>query len=389
MDALDLEREQLFETHNVAEEIVLQEDDKSVRYRVGVRKQLGAIKNSYCSKQPSVAKGEKVASKVEMPALKCQTFDGRSSDKWQFHNFLCQFQNCLSSAGELTNESKFSYLLSFLDGVPLDMVRGLPLSNQSYDQALDKLKRKYLDIKAIKRHTFDEIIDTKLSEDCDLESLVNYISKMQSLILELAQQGVDFTQDNPGREIVSRILVRNLPSRFKVVLINKIGHNYPTLVEIFNKYEDIIETLNTTAKKGEEQEDGEKSEKADKSVKRKKQHNSKSQSPPDNQNEITSSLQNFHIEEPKFVPSQPQGTSPNPCKFCYSSNHATRVCTVYTNLEQRRKRCKELKLCSLCTGKNHETDQCPGKRDRLRYSCRQCQTHSHNAAMCDKERKTN
>ena len=388
LELLDQARDQLFDKHDVDEDRLITEHENSIKYRVGVRKRLGKIKGSYKSAGNISEKTTKSKGHIGLPSLNCAIFDGTSPNKWDFWNFLCQFQNCLKNSGEIDNETKFTYLLSFLDKRPRELVAAMPLGNDTYDEAMRILRNNYLDIKAIKRYTYNKILDTQLSEDCDYEALRTYLEEVQLLLFELEKQGSNFKADHPGRDLMAHIIVRNLPGEFKKVLFGVLGHNYPQINDILDNYVEVIGTLefcNTTGKRVEAHSSTEHHDRKPKP----KKLGSREHKMHEYNSDKMATLQNFHTEEAKSSDKGAKSVMSVICKFCSDVNHSTRRCTKYADLESRRRRLSELGLCQLCTTHKHDTSKCPGKEDRLAFKCSICKKFKHNTALCDKPKDQN
>ena len=69
------------------------------------------------------------------------------------------------------------------------------------------------------------------------------------------------------------------------------------------------------------------------------------------------------------------------CKFCSTVGHSMLGCRKYNNHTVRIDRCRELKLCSLCTSSKHVKERCPGN---LQYKCNICNSNHHVTAMFSK-----
>ena len=68
------------------------------------------------------------------------------------------------------------------------------------------------------------------------------------------------------------------------------------------------------------------------------------------------------------------------CRFCDVDGHSSYYCDQYKTLEQRKDRCKELKLCFKCTSNKHIASACPGSKDDLAKPCRSCGSQGHISA---------
>ena len=70
------------------------------------------------------------------------------------------------------------------------------------------------------------------------------------------------------------------------------------------------------------------------------------------------------------------------CRFCDVQGHSSFYCQKYKTLDERKKRCEELKLCFKCTSNKHLHNTCPGKSGKLKNPCRCCNSYGHIGALC-------
>ena len=59
-------------------------------------------------------------------------------------------------------------------------------------------------------------------------------------------------------------------------------------------------------------------------------------------------------------------------------------CSLYQTTSSRISRCKELKLCTLCSSAKHSEEDCPARKYELSYECGNCGSRSHIGALCPK-----
>ena len=93
----------------------LDEISNQVEYTAQIHDELSKIECKINAKfQPDVvtSKPDPLMA-VKLPKLTCKVFDGESTDKLEFKNFLPQFNNCVDSSGKLSDFSKLMYLRSF------------------------------------------------------------------------------------------------------------------------------------------------------------------------------------------------------------------------------------------------------------------------------------
>ena len=326
------------------------------------------------------------------PLLKCATFDGLdcNNKKFKFKNFLMQFENC--TAGVHSKATKLQYLLSFLEGYPLQLVQHLSISEDNFDTAIQLLKDEYLDREFIISAIFKQIEEADPKADAEYAQVRHFLAETRANLSELkGSYGLDFLEENsPGNKYLGYSIFSKLPSELKKELIHAVGTNYPTLNHILDKYADVVKTLVIT-----------KTRAPSKPLKQPPPDYSDWEPDPYTNSKPDRGRENVPDNRPRGLDIYPKDTCsnkrtalenfatqvgtrsfPENCKFCNADGHQARFCAKYNTLSTRRARCEELKLCSLCTRADHLADTCPGKRNGLRYPCKICRAKSHNAALC-------
>ena len=147
------------------------------------------------------------------------------------------------------------------------------------------------------------------------------------------------------------------PFSFQHELISKLGTSYPNVSQIFDSYADVVRTLNLKT---------DSSARNDENPKFKGQESSSSRK---------STSVNHATNDVKKA-----------CKFCACATHTMLNCTRYVTVEQRRKRCSELGLCSYCSSTKHDHTSCNAHLD---HPCKYCNSHKHISALCSKIPKPN
>ena len=150
-------------------------------------------------------------------------------------------------------------------------------------------------------------------------------------------------------------------------LILEIKINYPTFKQIFDKANDLIETINITRPKRIE-------------VKH---------VPTSDWRPAKGSLKESHAPTLNFATpaavkyKQPVHNKRYPlhCRLCNLDGHSSRFCPKYKTYQSRVDRCKATNICINCTG-NHKTEDCNGNNNKLFTTCITCQSHGHVSAMC-------
>ena len=318
------------------------------------------------------------ASAVKLPQLKCDTFDGHSTDKLEFKNFLLQFNNCIDACGQLTGSSKLTYLRSYLSGFAFRVISHLSISDANYDVAIKLLKDEFLDEAFIVDETFMQLLSRVPKYDPTFLDVRTYINECRSMIHELKLYKVDLLEaGSAGCKLLSHIIFSKLPPSIKRELVHKVDNNYPSIGDLFDHYNDIVKTLIRTSSMRKEvtsdKKDNFKPAKTGSKVFKKGTFGFKGVKP-------AATLENFSTsEEKKDVKSNGSNKF---CKFCNVIGHNMSSCTVYKTHESRKKRCGELKICQSCSSAKHDSDKCPGKLNKMSFPCFYCKQLSHISALC-------
>ena len=348
------------------------EMDKQVSYRVTITDKLAGIAAGITKQSKPPPKSDNKA--VKMPELKCQTFSGESLDKFEFKNFLQQFQNCIDACTSLTNTGKLTYLRSYLTDYAFTTISHLSITNDNYDVAIQILKKEFLDEEFIVDEILKQLLEGYPKFDVTFGEVKSYINVCRAHLYELKTYGVDLLEVNSaGCKLISHILFSKLPVSLKKELIHKVDTNYPTVVDLFDNYNDLIKTLLRTSSRN-------KSDNKDNSVKPKTWHNGKAMHFSSNIKPASTLAKPSTLEN--FETSITVSSDKKFCKFCAAHGHTMVSCSKYGTVEARKNRCKELKLCNTCSSNKHLSDKCPGKDNKMSFPCYFCKTHSHISALC-------
>ena len=371
----------------------LSELTSQIEYQDIVQDRLANIERSINSQSPSDSGALNPSMHVKLPKLKCSTFNGESSDKLAFKNFLVQFNTCVDACGKLSGANKLIYLRSFLAGYAFKVISHLSISDSNYAVAIDLLKEEFLDIPFIIDETFKQLRSLSPSYESEFNGVRTYINECRALLFELKQYNVDLLDVNSaGCLLISHIIFEKLPPSIRKELIQRANNNFPSVHDLFNHYKDIIQSLLRSSRTKTD-----KSEKKENYVKPKSGSQTFNKSPFKSKAVLkpntSSTLENFNTAvRPKVVNSSDDSHKPNSndsnnafvktCKFCSGTGHSMLGCTKYETVKDRQKRCTTLGLCSSCTSSKHKIDQCPGKDNKLTFPCNKCKRHEHIAALC-------
>ena len=306
------------------------------------------------------------------PKLYCPRFSGEKiTDKFEFKNFLSQFKVVCATDG--TPSAKLQRLRSQLDGEALQFIQHLSISDANYEIALKTLEDIYLDIDYIKDEIFRQLHDSCPKYDPDFKGVITYLHKIKADLNELKNPdtyNVDLLSDAiPANQYISHVVFNKLPPIIKRDLIFKSETSYPSLSQIFEHYNEIIKNLIRTRKSS--QTPNIKSNSKPFAWKPKTKSVNESKSNP-------STLENFNTYANTLH-----------CKFCNAGGHSMFHCPQFTTLNSRIQRCKELKLCNLCSSNKHLANKCFGKQNKLNWECKLCKSKSHISALCNKMSESN
>lgn len=95
-------------------------------------------------------------SKIKLPAIQVPTFTGKLTE---YRTFINLFNSLIHKDASLDNIQKLYYLQSFLCGEPYELIKNLPLVDNSYPESLKLLDERYNNVFKIR----SEHIDTLLS----------------------------------------------------------------------------------------------------------------------------------------------------------------------------------------------------------------------------------
>ena len=300
-----------------------------------------------------------------VPKMHCIKFNGLSSDKFAFKNFMASFENCV---GNLRSDSaKLSYLRSVVTDYAFSLISHLTISDANYTIAVNLLRVEFMDNEFITDEIFREIINFNIKFDNDFSTTKKFLAKTRANLFELNNTfNLDFLSSrSAGNKLMSHIIFSKLPLPIKRELIRIENNNYPSLDTIFSQYQNVIRALLKTnrVKVSVAQEANNKVPSINKV---KKSLNTKVENRP--------TLENFTIKSNKIQERVFK------CKFCSTvGQHSMLNCNKYETYDTRKNRCIELNMCHLCSSMKHSAENCVNK---LSFPCKYCSSTAHISALC-------
>jgi len=305
--------------------------------------------------------------KLKLPELKCESFSGEATTNLQYHSFISQFNNVVGLRTNLSDSTKFTYLKTFLKGYAFKLIQHLQVTDLNYKVALDLLNGEFLNENAIVDDLLKKLLEIKPKHDPSYLETKLFIGEVRCLLSDLSVYGYNFLDEKAGSKIVGHFVFHRLPLQFQRELVRKLDNNFPSVKNIFDNYVDIVRTLNLNADKPS-------------------RTNSNLEFKPSHASVISktgtfSQVNNSNKNGNSFSKDQHSRF----CKFCSSPGHNMISCQKYVTLDSRKKRCSELKMCTLCSSQKHVASNC---NRQLSFPCFLCGSQAHIAALCDKVTKT-
>ena len=115
---------------------------------------------------------------IPPPRLQCPKFSGRTSNKFEFKNFLAQFYNCVSSVN--SDKAKLSLLKSYLTGYAAQLISHLTLEEADYEFAIKLLTEEFLDIPLIVDEILKQLLEASPKYDANFINVKQFLSETQA-----------------------------------------------------------------------------------------------------------------------------------------------------------------------------------------------------------------
>ncbi|KAL0869431.1 hypothetical protein ABMA27_007666 [Loxostege sticticalis] len=272
---------------------------------------------------------------ARLPPIEIQSFDG--SNVGAYKPFIELYMALIGNNVKLSNVQKLFYLKGYLQGEALDLINNLPLINQSYDDAISLLNRRY-DTKGllIKSH-INNLLDLPMSQ----------VSQQKSALKGYGQPVESWDS------LLVCIIMRKLDT-LTVRLFNSEQdfRDMPSLESLLSFLERRAISLEASLAC-----DQNRSAKASSSKSYHVTNNS-------NKNPNTNSVVN------------PVKPKPIGCLLCKNECHKLYKCPTFLlmTVSNRLAYVKENNLCSICLNKHSQ-------KCRYNFSCSFCKQQSHNSLL--------
>ena len=167
-----------------------------------------------------------------LPKLNIPIFSGNFQD---WINFKDLYTSLVHSQSSLSNIQKFQYLKGLLSDEPLSLIKHIPLSNESYEEAWNKLNERYDKKKQIVYSLISTFLEQKAVSSANLNNLRGLVDTSDEITRGLKALGEEATSRDPW---LIHLLLRKLDSETKRLWSVKTAEiEFPT-------WEQFLEFLN-------------------------------------------------------------------------------------------------------------------------------------------------
>lgn len=146
--------------------------------------------------QTSTPREHAVQAQIKLPNIDIAKFTGNYCEYKQFINM---FKSVIHNNPSLDNVQRLYYLRNFLKGEPYDLIKNLPVSNESYSQAMKIIKDRY-DNAAL-------IMNDHISRLLDIDSVRSSASCLRDFVSTIKQHIAALKNINPNVDSWDPILV--------------------------------------------------------------------------------------------------------------------------------------------------------------------------------------
>lgn len=373
----------------------------------------------------SVGSGGK---KSLLPKVKIPNFDG-SIETW--FPFYENFRVLIHEDNSLSKIEKFNFLNSCLEGEAMELIAGIVISDDGYDNAWELIQEKFGDNKRLIRNLNKEITNLPTSSDFDedeklylkvekicrlLDSLkqntndTHYYMLLESklspetldkyFLLKVAEGGDDNWDTSKFRSTFKKALshirtmkdAQNLgkPSINKEATMSfpvREGQNFrQTNMNAGNSSGNNnfrkSNSPNRDYRRSQSPNKRSDNSQANQPVQFRESRRSRSPESRNNQQKEQSDLDRKSRQDSPYPRSRSSSGRSNSrekiwmCGFC-DGKHLEINCEKFSNAEIRRERCLKRQLCFYCLKKGHFATDC-----RRRQRCTFCDRYSHHSALC-------
>ena len=292
---------------------------------------------------------------VKLPNLQLPEFSGGFSE---FLSFFDQFKSAVGNNPQLTNVQKLTYLKGCVKGEAALLISHLPLTNDSYEYAIETLENTYSRSVLNKLTLLGKFNNLSL-DNCKVDSLMKYRANFENLLGCLNQSGIKVKGSEAAEAIVVSILLNKLPEQLRLNIHRSAADDLLKLDKFKESFQIELDLLASKSSLS----------------------NKISSKIPKPERSLVVESSFDESTAASLVVSQKQKLKPKirannnfKCHLCNGTEHVTKLCNVYSTCKARKARIIEIPdRCNDC-GTKH-VGQCPVLK------CTSCQGN-HWAVLC-------
>ena len=294
--------------------------------------------------------------KTKLPKLVLPRFKGVITE---FRPFWDSFENAVHKNTSLSSIDKFNYLYSLLEGPALLVIKGLALTEENYQIAVDILKQRYGNTQVVISAHMDEMLKLPDCSSGKVHDLRKVYDKINVNVRGLEALGVKSEQYG---SLLIPVIMSKLPTELRIQVARK------TADELW-KIDDIIEIIRKELEAREISESVRTSNPRFNDIPKHKDGWRQNR-----QQGCDSSASSLFVTDGK-------GERKIKCVYC-GQNHYSASCEQVNVVEDRKGILRDKKRCYLCLQGGHRAHEC--ERGRL---CRWC-NGKHHQSICSKATRT-
>lgn len=329
------------------DEQISQIQDKVSEIFISIKVLIKSVLSKHSGEKRSSNNSPQSNLSLKLPPLMLKTFNG-SPEQWlSFHSL---FEASVHKNKDLSDTEKLQYLLSFLHGEPLNLVKNLPITSDNYKVVWDILNNRYKNNRTIIIHYVNRLIDLPQISNPTSKNIRAFISHFQENSQALLALNHDVKEDNI---ILSTLLLRKLDSN----LCKKFEDSRVDAQQI-PQVQDIISFLENECS-----------------------HMEAASLAHHVANSLTLNPKHgISHQGRKHAPSRPSAVLMSSshrslsCSFCGKNDHNIYRCVDFQSLSSHQKFefVKKRNFCFNCLGTSHNSKECSSKK-----TCNQCGRKHH------------
>ena len=328
------------------------------------------------SNVPSTSTNNFKLPNVQLPQIKIRPFSG---DPFRWFEFWDIFDSTIHQSS-LSDIEKLNYLISYLDGDALKIIRGLPIKSENYNVAIQLLQDRFGDQQIITNLHMNNIFN--LRPITNLNHLKSFYEILETNLRSLRAAGVD----NKEFDVVLTPLILNkLPYVTKRKFLQITSKDKITMEKLLNFLKEDVEisarceSYSPIHFFNKTKQFTSKLEQSTLTSGFKTQQNEHS-SPSFHKHTNFLRSNSFNKHQSNNYGNDTQKPFISHCAYC-TQDHPSKSCKKYSSIEERQTRLRELEICNRCLKTGHFSKMCN------RY-CGYCKD-MHHISLCFKLHKLN